>query len=56
VVLSAHEEEKFTTETEAEKLTLHLKKARKRFVIGSEPETRYCFAVLSREPLPENDT
>lgn len=52
VVLSAHREETFATETEAEKLTLRLERKRKRFVPGTEPETGHCFLVVSCEQVP----
>ncbi len=52
VVLTAHREETFHAETDSELLTLKLEKARKRFTPGAEPETRYEFKTLFREPLP----
>ncbi|HVX12745.1 MAG TPA: hypothetical protein VHC22_16305 [Pirellulales bacterium] len=51
VVLSAHVDETFDVETEDERLSLKLEKARRRFDAGN-PTTRYRFSVLSREPIP----
>ncbi|HVX13850.1 MAG TPA: hypothetical protein VHC22_21890 [Pirellulales bacterium] len=51
VVLSAHVDETFDVETEDERLSLRLEKARRRFDAGT-PTTRYRFSVLSREPIP----
>jgi hypothetical protein len=53
VVLTVHCEETFATETETEKLTLRLEMGRKR--LHSEGKKRYCFVVVSREPLPTED-
>jgi hypothetical protein len=55
VVLSAHLDEMLSAESDSERLTLALEKGRKRFVPGAEPETRYQFAVRSREPLPTGE-
>ncbi len=41
-------------ETDDERVTLHLEKARRRFTQGEEPSTRYQFAVLGREAIPED--
>ena len=54
VVLSRHELETFLVETEDEVVTLRLEKARRRFEPGTEPETRYRFVVLQRDPIPED--
>jgi len=57
VVLSAHEQEVFVVETEAETLTLKLEKHRGRFD-GSEPQVRYRFVLVDRQSLsiiPEDD-
>jgi hypothetical protein len=51
VVLMAHRDETFETETEKERLTLRLEKKRARFQ-GSEPQVRYRFVLVDREPLP----
>jgi hypothetical protein len=51
VVLSAHIEEFFVIETDAERLTLRLEKARRRFDEG-KPSWRYRFTVTDREELP----
>ncbi len=53
VVLSAHRDETFQVETEDEIVSLQLKKARRRFD-GAEPQTRYRFEVIERQPLPED--
>jgi hypothetical protein len=53
VALSRHEDETFAVETEDERLVLKLEKARRRFG-EAEATTRYSFAVLSREALPED--
>jgi hypothetical protein len=52
VVLSAHAAETFRAEAEDVAVTLRLDKRRGRFVPGSEPQTRYRFVVLAREPRP----
>ena len=51
VRLSALQDEKFTVETDDERLVLHLKKGRRRFV-GGTISTRYRFDVLTRTQLP----
>ena len=48
-VLSAHERETFTTETDTEKLTLKLERVRKRD--HGEPHLHYQFRVIHREEL-----
>jgi hypothetical protein len=53
VVLSAHAQEMFIVETEAETLTLKLEKRRGRFH-GSEPQVRYRFVLVDRRGLPES--
>lgn len=53
VVLSAHRDETFHTETEDERLTVRLEKARRRFD-GEEATTRYRFVVIDRDQLPED--
>jgi hypothetical protein len=53
VVLSAHRGETFLVETEDEKLSLRLERARRRFE-GGEPKTRYCFVAFQRQPIPED--
>jgi hypothetical protein len=53
VLLSAHRGETFEVETEDQKMTLKLEKARRRFD-GFEPSTRYRFVVLGRAALPED--
>jgi hypothetical protein len=53
VVLSAYVQETFHAQTDDERLTLQLEKARRRFESG-QPATRYRFRVLTREPLPED--
>jgi hypothetical protein len=54
VVLSAHRDELLTVETDDERLTLRLERARRRFN-GGEPCTRYRFVVVKREPIPADD-
>jgi hypothetical protein len=54
VVLTAHRDETFHSETEDEHLVLRLRKARRRFEEGKEPSTRYRFDVLDREMIPED--
>jgi hypothetical protein len=51
VVLTAHRDETFTVETDDEKLTLKLERARLRFE-GPEPSTRYRFVVQQHEAIP----
>jgi hypothetical protein len=51
VVLAAHKDEVFVAETDDEKLTLRLERARRRFEDG-EVSTRYFFKVLTRTKLP----
>jgi hypothetical protein len=51
VVLSAHRDESFVVETDAERLTMRLEKARLRFE-GGRPSSRYRFTVTGREELP----
>jgi hypothetical protein len=53
VVLSAHRDETFVVETEDNRLTLRLEKARGRFD-GKEAKTRYRFTVLATDVLPED--
>jgi hypothetical protein len=53
VVLSAHRDETFAVETDDEKLTLRLERARRRFD-GGEPKTRYRFVAFQRQPIPED--
>jgi hypothetical protein len=53
VVLSAHQDETFRGETEGERVTARLEKARRRFD-GGDPSTRYRFSVLDRERIPED--
>lgn len=50
IVLSAHDQESFQVETDAERLTLRLDHRRKRWE-GSEPQCRYRFEVVERHPL-----
>jgi len=54
IVLTGHRGETFEVETEDEKLTLILRKARRRFDPKTEPSTRYRFDVLDRQKLPED--
>lgn len=54
VVLSAHRNETFLVETEAELLTLRLEKGRKRFE-GEGPHVRYRFMIVDQTPLPHDD-
>ena len=51
---SAHRDETFTVETEAEVLTLRLEKQRGRVGEG-QPHVRYRFAVIERVPIPNED-
>lgn len=55
VVLSAHQGETFELETSDDRLLLRLVKARRRFVAGDEPSTRYRFEVVARTPVPADD-
>ena len=55
VVLSAHRDESFDVVTEDEAIGLRLEKTRRRFVAGEEPQTRYCFRVLRRDAMPEDE-
>ena len=52
--MSAHREETLHVETEDERITLHLKKRRRRFAPGEEPSTRYRFCVVTRTAVPED--
>jgi hypothetical protein len=54
VVFAAHREETFSAESEDEWVQLRLEKARRRFTLSGQPETRYRFLVLRREPIPED--
>jgi hypothetical protein len=51
VVFSAHRDETFHGETECERLTLRLDRARRRFENG-QPSTRYRFCVTDRAQIP----
>jgi hypothetical protein len=51
VVLKAHRDETFETETEEHKLTLRLEWRRGRFQ-GSEVQVRYRFVLVAQEDLP----
>jgi hypothetical protein len=53
VVLTAHQGETFSAETEAQRLVVRLERARRRFEEG-EPSTRYRFVVLASESRPED--
>lgn len=53
VVLSAHQDETFEVETDDNRVTLRLEKKRARFG-GNEPSTRYRFAILKQEAIPED--
>ena len=55
VVLSAHRDETFDTETDTHKLRLKLERQRRRWTSGSQPQTRYRFKVLSEEVIPADD-
>jgi hypothetical protein len=55
VVLSAHRDETFDTETDTQKLRLKLERSRVRWSKGSQPQTRYRFKVLSEEVIPADD-
>lgn len=54
VVLSAHRGETYSVETEDRHLVVRLEKARRRFDEGEEPQTRYRFARLRAEEIPED--
>jgi hypothetical protein len=54
VILSAHQQETFHVETEDKRLSMQLLKERRRFEEGQEPSTRYRFAVLKQEDIPED--
>jgi hypothetical protein len=54
VVLSAHIDETFVSQTENEKMTFQLNKVRRRFAAGEQATTRYKFEVLSHEAIPED--
>jgi hypothetical protein len=51
VVFSAHRDETLHGETDRERLTLRLDRARRRFEKG-QPSTRYRFCVVDREQRP----
>jgi hypothetical protein len=53
VVLSAHRDETFALETDDRRLALRLEKRRARFG-GEDPSTRYRFATVRAEPVPED--
>lgn len=53
VVLSNHRDETLLAETESARLTLRLKKSRKRWE-GGEPHVRYQFEKLKDDPIPED--
>lgn len=55
VVLSAHEDETFEVESDDERLSLTLEKARRRFENG-EISTRYRFRVVTQQAIPEDPT
>lgn len=52
VMLSAHLGETFEVATENHVYKLNLQKKRKRFSDKTEPQTKYCFVVLSRRDVP----
>ena len=54
VVFSAHQDETLIAETDDERVTLRLKRARRRFENG-RPSTRYQFEVLARTDLPADE-
>ena len=54
VVLSARRDETLHMETDDERLVLRLERRRRRFNRGEDPSTRYRFAVLDREAIPED--
>lgn len=54
VVLSAHRDETLAAETDDERLTLRLERARRRFE-GGVISTRYRFEVLTRTDLPADE-
>ena len=54
VVFSAHRDETFQVETEDKIVRTQLKKARKRWEPGEEPQTKYRFELLEEKPIPED--
>jgi hypothetical protein len=52
VVLKAHRDETFQTETEDKRLTLRLEWRRGRFQGSSEPQNRYRFVLVGQQDLP----
>jgi hypothetical protein len=54
VLLTACREETYQAETDDERLTLRLEKARCRFD-GASPTTRYRFVTVQRTPIPVDD-
>jgi hypothetical protein len=52
LVLKAHRDETFQTETEDKRLTLRLEWRRGRFQGSSEPQNRYRFVLVGQEDLP----
>ena len=55
VVMTAHQGEVLHAETDDERFTLQIEKARRRFVAGEPPQTRYRFEVRHRETIPAED-
>jgi hypothetical protein len=53
-LLMAHRNETFAAETEDARISTVLRKARRRFAQGHEPENRYRFEGQSREAIPED--
>lgn len=53
-VLTAHRDETFIADTEQQRLTLVLRRARRRFE-GGDPSTRYRFEIVDKQELPADE-